>query len=1234
MPIVDLSTAIMPNVGRPVDTPKGFAVTPGLDEINGGSDTPDFGDVASAAFQSQNSIVSSFAHGADDGRDDDGANPWEAIKGTKYEPHFEAFVDARGTRGIERIKRNIDREEEVNKTLAAAPAWQSIPLQIIAGTLDWPTLAPGGVFVRGAKLGYSVSRSALATGLAAGGATAAQEAALQGTQELRTAGESALAIGGSVILGGLLGAAGAKLMTNAEWTAAVKAVDADLEKIRNGATIEGPSLTESIMADVGTGSPTSAGAAAVAPTDIEGNTIAGRAAGAVAAATKWLNPALRVMQSPSPASREVGSQLFEFSGYLNKHLEGRSSGPAVETLMKEWNAGLADAIKNTDASFVEYRKAGGQLDRAEFSNAIGRAMRRSDEDADPHIAKAAKEWRAKVFEPLKKAAIEAKLLPEDVSVETADSYFSRMWNRQRLIAREAEFKGRVQNWVIQEQPKWADQFDRSAERRLSPLRNEIDEIEMAKLRRAEEVRRRSEDGEIQAGEFGEADIRAALRIVEGGAPKPKGVKTLTQFLHDQGGLADIGGELAHLGITNRTRPGFVRARDIYGKGGLGYDEAALRAWEDGYFPHHDKPPSINEFLEALGDDFHKTRAVLKAGDQDAYRLNELVAQLEADLHRVGAQPGTTNRFATSEEVKGIVARVYAAMDAEADRKVAALRAKLTERETELRVERESRFVGDPKELARQIADEVHATLTGRGVDGMRPEFIKITTRGPMKERTFNIPDELVEDFLVSDVRQVGTRYARVMSADVELAHKFGSPDMKDQIQKIRENYAQLRQGVTDEKELKRLAAAEKSDIGDIEAVRDVLRGTRVPGKVEQDFGPILRGFNKVNYIRVMGEVLFASLTEAVRPAMVHGLSQFMQTVPQLLTNLKGIKLSVNEAQLAGNVAERVLGHRMATIAEIIDPYSSRGPVDAFLDNMTNVASKWNGIRLWTDAMKSFASVMTQNRILGNVVDFAKIKGKEKHYLAFLDIDESMAGRIAAQFAEHGETLDGVRVANTAKWTDPVAVRTYRAAINKDVDSIIVMRGVADVPVLANTPVGAALLQFKSFALASNQRVLIRGLQEDQARFIGGTIAMATMGMLITYLKALSGNRDERLANISDDPGWWISNGIDRSGVFAVPMEAANVLEKLTGFNPVTTPIRQFDESSRLTQRQQNRNEIGSLLGPTVGMLGDVATVGAIPKTMIDGKDVTQGQRNAAERLLPYNSYPGMRQMLRYIVNTD
>ena len=87
------------------------------------------------------------------------------------------------------------------------------------------------------------------------------------------------------------------------------------------------------------------------------------------------------------------------------------------------------------------------MTRKEFHEEIGRAMRRNDESDVPGVSEAAKAWRSAVTEPLKKGAIDVGLLPADVDVKTADSYFSRMWSRPKLEAGENDFKQIVRDWL-------------------------------------------------------------------------------------------------------------------------------------------------------------------------------------------------------------------------------------------------------------------------------------------------------------------------------------------------------------------------------------------------------------------------------------------------------------------------------------------------------------------------------------------------------------------------------------------------------------------------------------------------------------------------------------------------------------------------------------------------------------------------------------------------------------------
>ena len=1360
MPFLEDDTPL--NLNARHDAPKGFAVTPGANDLVDDGTKPAWN--WGAAFRRNNemaALVSSESMWTGN-EPEPGFNPWDKIKGTTDEANFRPLSEARNQKKFDAIKTDIVRETEDRKLLESQPWWMGLVTEGAAGILSPTTLIPGGTFVKGAKGGIAIAKAAASVGAANAVATGIQEVALQSIEQTRTAGESATAIGASLFLGGLLGGGGQAVLSKLEWQKAVAALEGDLEAPRAGLT------PEAVLEAANSNNPAlrSVGAAANTAADIADNTIAGRAAQGVAAATAKMNPLLRALHSPSAAYRETMLNTVENSLYLKKNFDGVASEPAVETLMKEYNGGLAKALQVTNDAYLEHRKAGGTLGRDEFREAVGKAMRRGDEDVfDPIVTRVAQEYRAKVFEPLKKQAIEAGLLPADVSVDTAQSYFTRMWNGRKISADEVGFKGMVVDHVSKQIEK---EFATSVEahsKRLARIDQEAADLQLtpeqrlaesAKIKAALDTLEKSNpeltDVADRLGELRQRQIEASntpshpvgadAYKSQQAALKEHGGDALKNYMAERAALrtrkrnVDIGvagmqersdrvlhqiadiedanhntmdrllakGQKLERDLDRLDADAFeARVNDIvesYSKVAKKAQSAADRAQsqienikkaaEQGVERNRlaaqkaeaeaiSGPPDEVAAKRALAKEAaDKNRAKQEARDANITRVLEREAERQSKLAesmdkisrrleiargfdhdglmdeiRIAAEKATRETSSLSLARGERIAKLSERMEAFDPAKVAE-RVKLI---TQMKREAEARFVErwevgrgaidvNPatkqakfNEVSKQIADEVFDALTGRAGVGARPEFITIKARGPLKERTFHIPDlfvgangRAVEDYLEHDVEQVARRYTRVMGADVELARKFGSVDMVDQFTKIRDDYRNMREGITDEKQLTALAKREKDDISDLEAVRDMLRGTNPGSPTDANYSRIVRSVNHLNYLRSMGEVALASLSETVRPAMVHGLLPYMETLGQTMSNLKGIKMSVGEAQLAGEVTERVLGTRLATLSEIIDPYASRGPVEAFLEHMTNIASKWNGIRLLTDMQKSIASVMTQNRLLNGTVSFGELSKNERAYLAYLGVDQSMAERIAKQFKEHGETVEKVQVANTEKWTDEVARRTYRAAINKDVDSTIMTKGVADTPLFASTPTGRAMLQFKSFALASHQRYLLRGLQEDQARFVGGLVAMTTIGMMATWLKAVSGNRLDKTQDASKNPGWWIAEGFDKAGIFAVPMELSNTFEKAVGFNPIKAPIKMFDEGSAISQKNQNRSILGSVVGPTGGLIDDATQVVGLPKKIISGEEVSRSEKNAAERLLPFNSYVGMRQMLRYVVN--
>jgi hypothetical protein len=529
---------------------------------------------------------------------------------------------------------------------------------------------------------------------------------------------------------------------------------------------------------------------------------------------------------------------------------------------------------------------------------------------------------------------------------------------------------------------------------------------------------------------------------------------------------------------------------------------------------------------------------------------------------------------------------------------------------------------DLKDYIEGVVTSVFNNLTGKGMTDAPPWLVPVT-RGPLKERTFNIPDELVEDFLENDMEAIMRRYTRTMGAEVELADKFGRPDMKTQFEEITNEYNDLRAAAANDQERQRLTKAEAKDVKNLAAFRDMIRGTYRAADESSDWSKITRAALTWNYIRLLGGVTLASLTDASRFVAVHGVRATMrEALPGLVKGVKAAQISRSDAKALGAVTERVLQSRLASLADLNDPYAYGSRFERFLSNASNVFSRATGLGWWNDTLKTVSSVMTQNRMMRNALDWSASGKTERAYMAYLGIDEDMAQRIAAQFNKYGLEEDGIYGANVSQWDDTSAVRAWGAALNKDVDRTIITKGVADTPLWMKTNWGRLIGQFKSFGLASNQRVLIAGLQERPHRLAEMMVMSSALGMMIGYLKYIERGDFDEANKLLDNPGLWVAEGLDRSGILAIPFEISNTAEKL-GFPGIVSGAQSLagdQDQGGGASRYASRGKLGAVLGPSAGLFEDLAQ---IAQQLGEG-DLKKSGANAIIRQLPGATLPGVR----------
>lgn len=1340
--------------------------------------------VIAAAFR-QDNVVGSVMSRKDmgvDNDDDSTFDPVAYVKEHNLVGYEDSFMGVLNSRKADAIKAQIEREQRDRETLQAA-GWTGTFAQIAAGVFDAPTLIPGTVALRGATGAWSIGRSVLTAGASAAAAQAVTEGILQASQQTRTAEESYLNIGAAAIMGSLLGGGVAAVLGKNERIAAEKAL-ANIADIQSGAKpneFVPAQVLEQRGAAAG-GADVADGAFFVDPVQKartrEELAVEGTAASKVTEVTSWLNPVLRATQRYAASARQVGNVLYENTIYRALHSAGETTGVSVEAATRTRVTALqAEAGAAAEAAYKEMRGQGVRMSRDDFYSEVGRAMRNSDVSDNQFVSRAAQGYR-KLFDDFTKDALKLGLLEEgDLDVKTAASYFSRVYNRDQLLASEPEFLDTIGKHFADRMAQVYEVEAAEVRAAQGRYRQRMEDVGLAGQERAARIDQLTNEGKTLDQQFAHmndlvdelTDARGRVRVGDG--PSQEAAKEDVRRILAQGGeqlqeylarRADLRGRMRNLTERNPDAQAAKLERLVER-----VDEVQNQV-ERSLAAFGRRAKNLLNKIEA--DPVAKAEDKIALVEKEAARVQQLVERTQARLARVAERDGgieqaapildrlkaqekrmavllerLAERDAGPDAAKALVTEIEdvlkTATEAAADtnirrgERVARLKeraAKVSPEEAKARSEAqrsqfakvledaENRFdakwgprraIGLEKNEAydfeaagKAAAKEIYDKITGKVQqrDDL-PTFITKVTSGPLKDRTFMVPDELLagKGWLKDDVREVANRYSRAMAGEIELTRRFGRADMRDQLEQIAQEYSDLRtavdgaQSVTEINKLlgrdkyrestdiakakldaqKLLSQDEASAITDTKAGRDLIRGTYNQGVNNTNFASVSRSLMHFNYLRQMGGVLLANVTDFYRPAMVHGLMPYLRTLPDAVAQMfnagsKGLKLSIQEAKLAGLVTERITHALQAANGDIADPFLTRSTqVERFLQKATGLASRWNLINSFTDAQQAIASTVSQHRILeavlGNASKDGSFIGKVpdgERLLRLLGVDKQTQQDIAKLFEAHGQVVDGIRVANTERWLQHAnetgvpdeiartenAVRVYRAALNTDVNSIVSRRGLGDAPLFANHPVGKMLTQFSGYALGAHSRVMVRGLQESHSRLIGGLVATTMLGALTSYLAAWRGGRErweKYVKETAANPALLIGEGLDRSGFFPVLFDIANRVERVSGavgydyrVNPVKSPIAALGGKGAIgitsTRASDSAAAFGAVLGPSAGLIDSAVATGRVLADKASGKTTPKHDVNQAIAALPFQSYYGMRELLQVLTGNS
>lgn len=512
---------------------------------------------------------------------------------------------------------------------------------------------------------------------------------------------------------------------------------------------------------------------------------------------------------------------------------------------------------------------------------------------------------------------------------------------------------------------------------------------------------------------------------------------------------------------------------------------------------------------------------------------------------------------------------------------------------------------DPAE-ARTATDDITRRILGADVGQANFNLrTRVKDAGPLHERVLDIRDELIEPFLVNDVRKVAASYVRELGPQIEMIKKFGDKDMASAIQRVRDEYGVLRAKAAVEGNPRRANALQDEEQETLEAllrVRDRVLGrsgalSPDASKGERAMANVLRGWrNLVASMRLGMTALTGGMNDLSRIVATEGFQPTMQKIAQLATKPAFRELSQANARRLGIATEVALARRVAVA-------SDGAQTEGWTQMLADTTFRVTGLNHVTDFQRTLSATLIEDRILdvaGRVAAGEVIEKGLRTDLARIGLDVDALKRIHAEVLEHGETVDGIRTSGSMQWRDGKLADSYDAAIVKEARTLVNEPGAANRVWWTDGEVGKTIGQIKSFALSSPLKLTMTPVQllgqkrfAAAARFAG---SMMVGGALVHIFRQTASG-----VAIQTDPVALAGEAFSESGL-------AGVLPDL--LSPISRRFGLFGESARFS----DRNAVGAYGGPALGTGADFYDL--VMNRSVNG--INAKDAHMLRRLIPLN----------------
>jgi len=362
--------------------------------------------------------------------------------------------------------------------------------------------------------------------------------------------------------------------------------------------------------------------------------------------------------------------------------------------------------------------------------------------------------------------------------------------------------------------------------------------------------------------------------------------------------------------------------------------------------------------------------------------------------------------------------------------------------------------------------------------------IDTPTAGPLKERTLNIPDYMIEPFLVNDPVRVASAYVRDLAPQIEITKRFGDKEMTATFQRISDEYniqaAQVERAGGDQVSEK-LAALKSEQTRVQEAlirVRDRLNGTisqlgPKSGIYERAAVLAARGWRNWVAATKMGMVgLTGSTGDLSRIMATYGFTPTITKLAQLAASREFRTLTMAKARRLGVATEIAMSRRLHAV-------SDGALTEGWTQRLAETVYKYGGTQYLTDLYRTLTATLFEDSVIKAAATLAAGGSLDAHTatrLAAAGLGKKELAGIHEQVQRFGGTYQDMHVSGSALWHDGDLARIYDAAVIKESRVAVMQPGAADRTWWMDAELGKVLGQIKSFAIATPMRMLVTPIQ--------------------------------------------------------------------------------------------------------------------------------------------------------------